>query len=106
MMKTLYILAWCMFVAAIVLDFCGKTFYSRAATGMARATMIDQEERLPAIEEAHAAARSADCFAWAGMIFAGLGLVFWVASMVKGKNITLIPFLLFVAYIMLFLLMV
>jgi hypothetical protein len=98
-MKYLYILAWSMLVAAIVLDLCGKSYCSQAVTSVVRSMTSDQADRSRAHDEATAAACSADRCALVGIIFAGLGLVFWVASMIRGKRITLIPLALLVFYL-------
>jgi hypothetical protein len=105
-MKLLCVLTWCLFSAAIAVDFAGKGYYSIAAQTIARAAGQDQAAKMGANQEAHAAIRVGGHYQAAGILLAGLGLAAWFASWItakaKAKRLTpAVPLILSVAYILL-----
>jgi hypothetical protein len=97
--KSLYIYAYCLFIAAIAADLGAKGYYSRAARTIATAAS-DAGARASANGEKDALLHTGNCLVMAGLILAGLGLLSWVVSMAWGRRLTPLPLVLFLAYLL------
>jgi hypothetical protein len=109
-MKTFYVVACCVLVAAIAADFCSKRCYSIAARAVATAVPEighDRTAQASAKEKSTAALRAGRRCAAVGLILAGIGLASWLQLMLKGDHSKpAIPATLLFAYIVLSLMMV
>lgn len=106
-MKTAYILACCLLVLAVVLDLASKRSYSMANRARAMSIKADHSQWAAIKANAVAVGSVGDRQLMGGMIAAGLGLAFWLASafMKKfdDKRLTpVVPLVLLIAYGMLF----
>ena len=104
-MKTLYVIACCLFLAAIVSDVTSKRHYATAAIGRAKSINLSDFERKTASDKSHAEVQIGTRFGITGMVAAGLGAAAWIASFTsgrrKGRRLTpVIPLILCVAYVM------
>jgi hypothetical protein len=110
-MKTLHIMACCLFLAAIVADFGGKSYYSTAATTLAKAVAAGRTDDATARVEANAALSTGNRLTSLGMVIATIGLAVWLTSIILGRRqgrrmSPVVPLVMFAAYVLLFLLMV
>lgn len=107
-MKTLYVLACCLFLAAIAVDLAGKRCYSLAERygGQHRRDLYE-------IDHSGEGLLSFDCLALGdhftklGVVMAAIGIVLWLASVIQGKRRSkrmwpVVPLVLLVAYVLLF----
>jgi len=105
-MKPLYIIACCLFLAAIALDITAKRHFSAATRALAKSAGRGQLEKAQAWDKADAAVQVGSRFGFAGLVAAGLGLGSWFASFAKGKRqgkrlTPVIPLSLLIMYVML-----
>jgi hypothetical protein len=84
-MKTLYVLACCLFLSAIAADFCGKYFYSRAMKLRAEASRAGENNAQSTIALSKRAMLNGNGFTALGMVMAMLGLIAWLISAILGK---------------------
>ena len=104
-MKALYLLAWCLVIAAIVACLCGKGYYSKAAQTIALAYTASQGQAARELaQKAQAAIGTGHCYEGAGLGLAAVGLAFWLASWIKskamGRQLTPVPLvILFIMYL-------
>jgi len=106
-MKTLYIIACILLVAAIVAEAMAKRHCSAAAQAIAKSVRFGQEEQAQAKHDADALIRVGSRFGTVGLILAGLGVLSWGLSYVKGRTWSpIFPIVLIAAYTLLFLVMV
>ncbi len=110
-MKALYIIACCMFIAAIACQLNALRHAGQAATVLAKAVSADESGRAAANQEADASGRIHRKYSVAGMSAALLGAASWVGSWTEGRRTTrrltpVWPLVLLIAYVMLNLVMV
>lgn len=106
-MKYFYALACCLFIAAIMLDICGKRYYSFATGIRAKAVQQVQPDRTSIEQTSDTALQTGNRFTIAGLIIAGLALVSWFLSIGKGKQFwRIIPLVLFITYVLFYIMMV
>ncbi len=110
-MKTLYVIACCLFLAAIVLDGYGKHYASTAAQISAKAVEASESDRAFARQESDAGLHKCALLNGLGMVTAAAGLPVWLASLIlakrRGKRMSpVLPLVLFVGYLLLFCVMV
>lgn len=85
-MKTLYILACCFLVCAVVLDIAGKNQYSFSARSRARSLKAQPTELERIKQESKATLVLGNRATMGGMVAAAAGLLFWIASAIVGRN--------------------
>jgi hypothetical protein len=110
-MKMFYVLACCLFLAAITTDLAGKHYALQTATISAGAVAGSQSEQALAHLESDAAAHKSDFFTALGMVIAAIGLGAWLASAILGRRQgrrmrPIVPLAMFVAYVLVFLVIV
>ena len=86
-MKALYIIAYCMLVAAIACQLNSLRHAGHSAMGLAKAASVGEAESVAARQEADADARRCDRYALAGIVLAALGVVLWVGCWTAGKRV-------------------
>lgn len=110
-MKTLHILACCLFLAAIAADLCGKCYHSRAMRCNAELIRAGRFSDASARADAEAAMHTGNGLVALGMVTAAIGLIAWLSSAIlakwQGKRVAYaLPLAVFVAYVLLFCVMV
>jgi hypothetical protein len=106
-MKYFYALACCLFIAAIVLDICGKRYYSFAMGIRAKAIQQVQPDRTSVEQTSDTAIQTGNLFTNAGLIIASLALISWFFPLGKGKQFwRIIPLVLFITYVLIYFVMV
>ena len=104
-MKTLYIIACCLFLAAIACDETCKNYYTTAMVIRAKSMRFSDLEKAKAIALADTKGRIGLGFGLTGLLTAGIAVVAWIMSAIKGgragKRLTpVIPLILCVVYLM------
>ncbi len=110
-MKALYIIACCMFIAAIACQVNASRHVGDALAVRAKALSADESGRAVAKQEGDASLAIAKKYTLAGAYAAVLGIVLWVGSWIKGRRTArrltpVWPLVLLIAYVMLNLVMV
>jgi hypothetical protein len=110
-MKALYIIACCMFLAAIACQLKALGHAGHSTTVLAEAASLDESGRAMARQQADASLRIATTYSLAGVVTAGLGIALWAGSRIRGRRATgrltpVCPLVLLIAYVMLSLVMV
>ena len=103
-MKTLYIIACCLFLTAIAFDLTCKNYYTTALMIRAKSMSFSDLERTKAIVLANTNGQTGFGFGLAGLFTAGLAVAAWIMSATMdrrdGKRFTpAIPLLLCVVYV-------
>jgi hypothetical protein len=103
-MKTLYIIACCLFLAAIAFDVTCKHYYTTAMVIRAKSMRFSDLEKAKAIVLADTKGRIGLGFGLTGLLTAGIAVAAWIMSATKGgragKRLTpVIPLILCVVYL-------
>jgi hypothetical protein len=105
MVKLMYLIACCLFLAAIASNWSAERHYATAAITTAKSTKLDEFERNAAMHRPNAEIQIGARLGIAGLFAACLGVVAWVGSFTigrrRGKRITpVIPLILCCTYLM------
>jgi hypothetical protein len=104
-MKSLYVIACCFLLAAIVSSLVARHHFSVAMITLAKSMGLGQSEQTQARQASKVAVQAGSRFSFAGLVAAGLGLGSWFASFAKerreGKRLTpVIPLGLLIVYVL------
>ena len=106
-MNALYVIACLLLGVSIAAEIVAKQWHAEAVQTVAKAATATPEVREEARQNADVFVRAGDRASMSGLIGAGVGVLLWVLSRVKGNRWTaVLPTLLVVAWAMSWLLMV
>jgi hypothetical protein len=106
-MKSFYVAACCLLLAAIAADFCSKSFYHNAASAVARAIVNERTNQSSAKEESTASLQNGNRCVVVGLVLALMGLLSWLWAIRKGNRLSpVIPLALMFAYVVMSLMLV
>ena len=103
-MNALYVIACLLLGVSIAAEIVAKQWYADAMQTVARAATASPEVREETMQNADVCVRAGDRASMSGLIGAGVGVLLWVLSRVKGNRWTpVLPALLVVARAMMWL---
>ena len=106
-MNALYVIVCLLLSVSIAAELVAKRWHAEAMQTVAKAATASPEVREEARQNADVFVRTGDRASMSGLIGAGVGVLLWVLSRVKGKRWTPVPpAVLLVAWAIMWLLMV
>ena len=104
-MRTLYIIACCLFVTAISSNILAQRHFSTATMTRAKSTKLSPPDQMRSRETSKADILLGEKLTLTGLLAAVLGVTAWIASFVKGRHhgvrfTPTIPLFLCLAYVM------